>query len=221
MYPKLEGGEVIIAAVHRALVEVFTLKQAGLPLVLDYHAGDSYLDDADDYLQRLAKEARFEVDATGEGRLLLEHETLEQAILNSITPKEVQKEDEDELEAEDAGQLDTYPPEVERQKFEIESPTEPENHEDAFTDKDGNPTNSQDFVQSLLPVDQNWRNVSLQDSGIKFAVCYGRYLFCRPLTIPGPQASHAVDRHTHPRPSHCKYHECKVTTRSSNQETQT
>lgn len=196
MGPKLESREKIITAVHRALVEVFALKQADLPLVLDYDAGDVFLDNVDAFLLRLAKEARFEIDATGEGRLVLEDEELQDFIVGSITSREeAEEEDEDsegnmqcgeereedreliegenpgrltKKEAEDAGHLDTSSPAIKPQVVKIESPAELETSDQPVTDEIPNPSSILNHF--LLPVDNNWRNVSLKDQEVKFAV---------------------------------------------------
>ena len=211
MGPKLESREKIITAVHRALVEVFALKQADLPLVLDYNAGDVFLDDVDDFLLRLAKEARFEIDATGEGRLVLEDEELQGFIVGSITPREeAEEEDEDsegnmqceeereedreliegenpgrltKKEAEDAGHLDASSPAIKPQVVKIESPAELETSDQPVTDEIPNPSSIRNHFL-LLPVDNNWRNVSLKDQEVKFAVSYGEHPDLRPLTFP-------------------------------------
>ena len=210
MDPKLESREKIIAAVHRALVEVFALKQADFPLVMDYDAGDVFLDDVNDFLLRLAKEARFEIDATGEGRLVLEDEELQGFIVGSITPREeaeevdedsegsiqyVEEREEDrdliegetperltQKEVEDAGRLDTSSPAIEPQVVEIESPAELETSDRPVTDEVPNPSSIPGHL--LLPVDNNWRNVSLKDQEVKFAVSYGERPDLRPLTFP-------------------------------------
>ena len=210
MDPKLESREKIITAVHRALVEVFALKQADFPIVMDYDAGDGFLDDVDDFLLRLAKEARFEIDATGEGRLVLEDEELQGFIVGSITPREkAEEEDEDsegsiqyveereedrdliegenserstQKEVEDAGRLDTSSPAIEPQVVEIESPAELKTSDRPVTDEVPNPSSIPDHL--LLPVDSNWRNVSLKDQEVKFAVRYGEHPDLRPLTFP-------------------------------------
>ncbi|KAL2047690.1 hypothetical protein N7G274_000732 [Stereocaulon virgatum] len=193
MDPKLESREKIVVAVHRALVEVFALKQAGLPLVMDYDAGDVFLDNVDDFLLRLAKEAKFEIDATGEWRLVLEKQELEGDIIGSITPRADVDEDEEgdvedteerekgedltegeqseemvQKEDEDACRLAASSPATEPQAVETESLADYESSH--HPSAEGPPTLSSIPDHVLLPEDNNWRNMSLEDPEIKFAV---------------------------------------------------
>lgn len=206
MDPKLESREKIIIAVHRALVEVYALKQAGLPLVMDYDAGDVFLDNADDFLLRLAKEAKFEINATGEGRLVLGNQELEGDIIGSLTPRVDVDEDEEgdveyneereegsdliegeqseqmvQKEDEDAGRLATSSPATEPQAVETESLAEFESSHHASDE--GVPTLSSIPDHVPLPENNNWRNMSLEDLEIKFAVSYSEHLNLTPLSL--------------------------------------
>ena len=79
-----ESRRRIFLAVHRALVETYALKEAGLPLVMDYYSKKA----TEDYVQRVAKGARFEQDANGLVILELESEELRASILECVTPRD-------------------------------------------------------------------------------------------------------------------------------------
>ena len=81
---KIEDRKEIDRAVRRALVETYALKEAGLPLVMDYYS----LDPTEDYAKRVAEGARFETDENGQVALVLETEQLRQSILDCVTPRE-------------------------------------------------------------------------------------------------------------------------------------
>lgn len=81
---KIEDRKEIDLAVRRALVETYALKEAGLPLVMDYYS----LDPTEDYAKRVAEGARFETDENGQVALVLESEELRQSILDCVTPRE-------------------------------------------------------------------------------------------------------------------------------------
>lgn len=81
---KIEDRKKIDLAVRRALVETYALKEAGLPLVMDYYS----LDPTEDYAKRVAEGARFETDENGQVALVLESEELRHSILDCVTPRE-------------------------------------------------------------------------------------------------------------------------------------
>ena len=81
---KIEDRKEIDLAVRRALVETYALKEAGLPLVMDYYS----MDPTEDYAKRVAEGARFETDENGQVTLVLESEELRQSILDCVTPRE-------------------------------------------------------------------------------------------------------------------------------------
>ena len=96
MYSKLKSREEILMAVHQALVEVFTLKQADLPLSMDANPTTSM--PPNEYLRWLAEDASFEKAESGDLRLVLGSKELQDAILDSIMPKEPTENEAAEVE---------------------------------------------------------------------------------------------------------------------------
>ena len=231
MYSKLQSREEIVMAVHQALVEVFTLKQADLPLSIDANPTTSM--PPNDYLRWLAQDASFEQSESGEMKLVLASKELQDAILDSILPKEPTEDEIAEVEevmeeeepveeqlaeasnlqqGHDAGALDGTSPAIDSEPVEADR-TETNETYDALplvdsvdsssTEHDGGP---------ILSANDSWRNVSLEDQAVKFAVGWNAH----PCTVPtndysGTQAGHATDRHTHSGPSHWECHHCKNT----------
>lgn len=190
---RTEGRIDTSLAVHRALVETYALKEAGLPLVMDYYSIST-----EDYAKHVAEGARFEHDANGQMALVLESEELRQSILECVTPhdrssddraikdaeideeqweKEEEEEevvvDEDEKErlAEGemkSGEAEEKPSQTINEDDEIDS--EPEAPELPLSDEGFfDPTRSS-FPAAFMPASDTWRDVSLEDSAIKFAV---------------------------------------------------
>ena len=81
-FDKKERRNDIVLTVHRALVEAYALKEAGLPLIMDYHS----MDPAEDYAKSLAEGAKFEQDANGQVVLVFESEGLRQSVLKCVQP---------------------------------------------------------------------------------------------------------------------------------------
>ena len=81
---KIEDQKEIDLAVRRALVETYALKEAGLPLVMDYYS----MDPTEDYAKRVAEGARFETDENGQVALVLKSDELRQSILDCVAPRE-------------------------------------------------------------------------------------------------------------------------------------
>ena len=119
----MEGRKGIDLAVRRALVETYTLKEAGLPLVMDYYS----MDPTEDYAKRVAEGARFETDENGQVALVLESKELRQSILDCVTPREgdngavekaeieeekTSEEEEETLEEEDFRGAEERPPKL-------------------------------------------------------------------------------------------------------------
>ena len=194
MYSKLENREEIIMAVHQALVEVFTLKQANLPLLMD--ANPSTKVPADTYLRWLAEDASFETTEDGETRLVLESEELQDAILDSITPKagnqhelavvmpedevnrgEVEERNRQQMRA--SGRQDSSLQAVEQQNLELDQPEEQATTEALAQSESGNMTETYEDLGPIAPANSSWRNVPLVDESIKFAVSHPHHdVFC-------------------------------------------
>ena len=117
---KIEDRKEIDLAVRRALVETYALKEAGLPLVMDYYS----LDPTEDYAKRVAEGARFETDENGRVALVLESEELRQSILDCVTPREG-----DDVAVEKAGIEEEETSEEEEETLEEEEITSEEEEE--------------------------------------------------------------------------------------------
>ena len=177
---KATSGD-IVPSVHRALVEVYTLKQEGLPLIMDYHSYD--IDD--DYPWKLAEQARFGMDDHGEMKVVLEREELRLDILESVRPKEDIGEagilsGENESLADDSAEDEEGsirdPEMVPEQKsapstIEQETPvsedSEAQDYE-AVLNADSQIVTREN--NQIIPADDSWRNITFDDLGIKFAV---------------------------------------------------
>ncbi len=175
----VESRNEIILAVHRALVETYALKEAGLPLVMDY----SSLDPANDYAERVAGGAKFEQDANGEMALVLESEELRQSILDCVTPQapsrdnsamgdlEIEEEEiseemkDEEMESREAEEMSPQMVEEDdKNSLEFEGSEPPIPDEEYF-----DPASPEDRA-TFMPASDTWRDVSLEDAAIKFAV---------------------------------------------------
>lgn len=182
---KKESRNDMILAVHRALVETYALKEAGQPLAMDYYS----LDPTEDYAELVAGGARFERDANGETTLLLESERLRHSILECVTPKDrlsddramedTEAEEEEEI-TEDISEEEVESREAEERPFQVvkedgEINLELEGSEVAAGDEESfDPARSSDHA-ALMPASGTWRNVSLEDAAIKFAVSGPRF----------------------------------------------
>ena len=193
---RLESRDEITIALHRALVEAYALKEAGLPLVMDYYSEDP----TDDYSELVAGGARFEQDANGEMTLVLESEGLRQSILECVIPKDSQSDNkgmenpeteeegeeimegstEEEVEAREAGER---PPQVD-DEINSEYERQFEGSDPSLRDGESfDPARSSNLA-ALMPASNSWRNVSLGDPAIKFAVSGPNAACRRSLLIP-------------------------------------
>ena len=191
-----ESRDDITLALHRALVEVYALKEAGLPLVMDYYSEDP----TEDYSELVAGGAKFEQDTNGEMTLVLESEELRQSILKCVIPKDSQSDDEgmenpeieeeggkimegstkDEVQAREAGER---PPQVD-DEINSEYERQSEGSDPSLRDWESSDPASSFNLAAFMPASDSWRNVSLEDPEIKFAVS-GPNSACRSsLLIP-------------------------------------
>ena len=240
MYSKLKSREEIVMAVHQALVEVFTLKQADLPLSMDANPTTSM--PPNEYLRWLAEDASFEKAESGDLRLVLGSKELQNAILDSIMPKEPTEDEaaeveevmeeqqpvEEELEEasnlqqlQEAGGLEGPPPAIDSQPAEADR-TEANETYDALPLVDSiDSPNREDDGGLIAPMSDSWRNVPLEDQAVKFAVGWNVHSCTLPTNeCSGTQASNATDRHTHSGPGHWERHQCKNIVIASRQEAQ-
>ena len=163
----------IVLAIHRALVEVYALRQEGLPLALDYYSENSTAD----YAKRVARGAKFEQAANGLMILVLESEELRHSILECVTPR---KRDEDTMEETQITEPEIFEEGVESRGAE-ETPSEmvEEDDETNLESEDSEvpvledePLDSAEFsdLAAFVPASDTWRDVSLDNAVIKFAV---------------------------------------------------
>ena len=192
-----------MAIIHQALVEVLTLKQAGLPLAMDKDAWDA----TNNYKHHVSKGARFETSIDGQTRLLFENEELQQVILDYVRIKEpvsdegmtqvkgIEEEasqEEQELETSESMDSSISTAEnVELQSATFDQPDLTTSHSEEQHLNDVEYTAS-----DLMPDDDSWRSVAFTDPEIKFAVSYisSRKSEHGTDCIPGTQARHTADR---------------------------
>ncbi len=240
MYSKLESREEIIMAVHQALAEVFTLKQADLPLSLNVNPTTSM--PPNEYLRWLAEDASFEKDENGEIQLVLGSKELRDAILDSIMPKEPTEDETAEAEAvmqqqqpveeelaeannlqpaDDASGLEISPPAIDRQLVEADRSEENEASEALPLVVSSDPSETEDDGGPIAPANDNWRNVPLENQEVKFAVGWDVHR-CNLYTneCSGTQAGYAIDRQTYSGPGDWERHQCKNIINTSRQEAQ-
>lgn len=154
-----------ILAVHRALVETYALKEAGLPLVMDWSSGDP----TDDYARRVAKGARFEQDTNGQMKLVFESEELRQSILECVTPQ-AQVRSSDDGGSEDAETEEQFSEEGAASRDEDgDINSEVDDFEIPVPDEELSDYARWEDLTALTPASESWRNVSLEDASIKFA----------------------------------------------------
>ena len=182
---RTENRNDAILAVHRALVETYALKEAGLPLVMDYYSEDP----TEDYTERVAEGAKFEQDVNGQMVLVLESEELRQSILKCVTPQErdanveeeivieeeEEEEDEEEMEEEESPEEEVKSRGAEERPAQIDEEDQGinldrEDPEGLVPDEEPLDTARSSSLAALVPASDTWVNVSLEDAAIKFAV---------------------------------------------------
>ena len=172
---RIESRNETILAVHRALVETYALKEAGLPLVMDYDP----VDPTEDYAELVAGGARFEQDANGQMALVLESRELRQSILECVTPQDRSSDDgameDSEIEEEEITEEEMDSRDAEEKPSQIvkegdEMDLEFEGSEPPMPDEESfDPARLEDRA-TFMPASDTWRDVSLEDAAIKFAV---------------------------------------------------
>ena len=189
---RLESRSDIILALHRALVEVYALKEAELPLVMDKYSKDHM----DDYPGLVARGAKFERDANGEMTLILESEELRQSILQCIIPKdslsdnegvenpETEEEGEEIMDGSTEKEVETREAGERPPQIDDEINSEFERSEPSVRDGEFFDTARTSNLAAFMPASDSWRNVSLGDPAIKFAVSGPNAACRRSLLIP-------------------------------------
>ena len=217
MYSKLESREEIMMAIHQALVEVFTLKQADLPLSMDVNPTTSM--PHNEYLRWLAEDASFEKTENGETQLVLGRKELQDAIIDSIMPKEPTEDETTEAGAvmeqqqpieeglaeatnleqvDDAGGLGGPALATDRQHVEAGRTESVETSEALPLVESLDPSNIEDDGRPIAPANDSWRDVPLENQAVKFAVGWNFHQYTLSTNkCAGPQASYAIDRHTY------------------------
>lgn len=172
---RVEGRVDTILAIHRALVETYALKEAGLPLVMDYTSTDR----TDDYAERVAEGAKFEQDATGQTILVVESEELRKSILDCVTPQDrtmnnTKIEDVEDEEGEitdeemEFGEAEERSSQIVKEDDEIDSETD-DSELPVLDEESSNAARSKDLA-TFMPASDTWRDVPLDDTAVKFAV---------------------------------------------------
>ena len=190
---KLGSREEVVAAVHRALVEVWTLKQSGMPLAMDTNPRDP----TDDYEYRIASDVRFEKGADGDMALVYATEALQQEIIESIAPKnavvkeaeefevgDVEEEMEDDVLGSSEGVRESSAEAIAPEEMRSERALEMDNMDDTSTEDVEKLENDLDMdPEPPTPVDQGWHEVPFGNADLKFAVgCLRiRKSLCKPL----------------------------------------
>ncbi|CAD6567671.1 MAG: hypothetical protein ASARMPREDX12_000594 [Alectoria sarmentosa] len=186
---RVDGRDEIILAVHRALVETYALKEAGLPLVMDYYSENP----TDDYAERLAGGAKFEQDTNGQMTLVLESEELRQSILECATPRDHSSDDdrtkdteieEEQQEEMESGESEEKPSQIVKEDDDFNS--ESEGSEIPLPDEESFDLARTGDLAAFVPASDTWRNVSLEDAAIKFAVLK-RVMQLTGRRIPDPE----------------------------------
>lgn len=206
-----ETREEMISIVHRALVEVMTLKQANLPLVIGRHP----VEPMDDYIHLINKGVRYETAADGQIQILYENEELQQMILDHVLPRpptiEVEAiggeellEDYEENGVEQAEEQRLGASALEG-AHESEPPAEEAFIHDAAENSEEEPQSEtiDTETRATMPVDDGWRSVPLSDADFKFAVGARPPLRNQqPFTnnVLGIQTRYAIVRNAYPRP---------------------
>ena len=178
-----ESRDEIVSIIHRALVEVMTLKEANLPLEICRDAKYT----TNEYIQRIAKGAKFHITDDNQISLLLEDEGLQEAVLKCIQPEEASPE-ETLLQGKDSfenGRLEqrsgnenlpTLHAEertrtaTERIEMDAISPDEAEAMDNEASPEKENLSQTIDNSALHAPVDDSWRRVALTDPDFKFTV---------------------------------------------------
>ena len=193
---RAESRQEIAIAIHRALVEVWALRQEGLPLVIARRP--RYF--TDDYEQRLASDTKFVAGDNGETVLVFESASLQQEVLASITPQDqttnehgissVQRDEEYEEDAEESLPIDTVA------KYDTYKDVTPSDKQQGAISKSDIKTDSSEVLaeqqaeeidenadtMTVLyePMDSGWRDCSFGTVDVKFAVrdpCMSKPIF--------------------------------------------
>ena len=216
--PKSESREEIVSIIHRALAEVMVLRQVNLPLEIDKDAKYT----TNEYVQRIAKGARFQVTHENQVSLLLEDEALQDAILDCINPKEAASEgsvsqEENSLEndqrEEKPGSLsivaaeESIGPTAERGEIDVSTPEEAEAVKYEALPEEHHLSQITEDPSLYTPVDDSWRGVALTHPGFKFAVCFelSHATFPEIDNMIGAQACHATEWQAHSRSRYPKH----------------
>lgn len=172
MQPKsLLSREDITAAVHRAVVEVITLRDAGRPMTDAVNARDDRV---------IPETSGVNFTISGEDqKVILSYpsDEVKETILQSTVPSEPVEEvmevqvEAKEVEREISNEMDTKTPLEEVAATPVE---------EVMPD-----TATRTKKQAILPRDLTWLNISLQDPALKFAVR-------APTTNPKPQSTQLI-----------------------------
>lgn len=156
---RMQSKEDISIAIHRALIEVYTLKEADLPIVFPTWADAPY----DSNWGAIA----FQKNENGTMVPIFPNEQIRQKILYYLTNAEPRDDPTADFAVEDAGDVGM------EEQVPLDQSLSPEGELEALTvdnpEDDITPENGTTSSASLL-VDTSWLTVPLDDINIKFAV---------------------------------------------------
>lgn len=192
---KVMSREDLMMVVHRAVVEVFTLRDAGRPMTDAANARD-------DRVVPETSGVRFTISGE-EQKVILSYpdEKVKETILQStVLGEPVQEVMDVQAQAEEAASEAIDGTDTETPLEEVA--TTPV--EEVMPDTDTPPSTQR---QTTLPHDSTWLNISLQDPTLKFAVCPPHPLqhntsLTNETQPADHQTHHPTNRHPHPGPRH-------------------
>jgi hypothetical protein len=162
----MKNGNEIAAAVHRSVVEITALKQAGLPL--DILTGAAPGDD-------LTTGIEISLSATGNPQLQFPESVSLQDIIQSLAPVETEEfvaESPETLEAD--GSVEDPLQSTHISKQQSPNQTDGDAAPETATENPMNQSSTQTYHDIVTAWSPSWLQVSLNDPEVKFAVSYLR-----------------------------------------------
>ncbi|KAL8831710.1 MAG: hypothetical protein Q9191_000720 [Dirinaria sp. TL-2023a] len=170
---KLQSKDDILTATYRALTEVFTLRQAGLPFIIQSQLGDDRdLEAAHQAILRQEKDGSVQVEYPDEAS----RETVITALTTDL-PEEEESREEGVEEAKEEGSRGPETEVTTEQNLQDKSVTNSEDvkqagqldeRDDDFFEPDEQPGN-ESMTRQPVPV-ENWIKTSFPDPAVKFAI---------------------------------------------------
>lgn len=167
---KMESREEISEAIHRALVEIFALKEARIPIEISMGYGETAE-------AHYFKDVSFMQAANGRTVPVFSHERLREEVLDSLTEVENDSATSPEVTVESQA-----PVQEEAELIENDSPVQAETEAAVSGDMslwDKTDLEDQESTEREEPMlenrsnDETWLNISFHDRKTKFAVSHG------------------------------------------------